>query len=95
MKLVLLLAALVGCTLAQVPGFGWCPDYTPMAEFDMEKVIFFLFFKFNETCFSFPSTFHSNFNIFLNFEESKEIKRLKRCFTYINLLLLCHANQRY
>ncbi|KAL0268961.1 UNVERIFIED_CONTAM: hypothetical protein PYX00_010722 [Menopon gallinae] len=36
-KTTLLLLAVVGFASAQVPGFGWCPDYSPMEEFDLNR----------------------------------------------------------
>ncbi|EEB16576.1 Apolipoprotein D precursor, putative [Pediculus humanus corporis] len=36
-KLLLLIATFLTCTLAQVPGFGWGPDYSPMADFDLDR----------------------------------------------------------
>ena len=36
-KIVLILSALV-LVKAQIPSLGFCPDYIPMANFDMNKV---------------------------------------------------------
>ncbi|KAK6631218.1 hypothetical protein RUM43_014315 [Polyplax serrata] len=35
--IVIVIAAVATCALAQVPGFGWCPDYSPMADFDLNR----------------------------------------------------------
>lgn len=33
-------AGLATLVSAQVPGLGWCPDYSPMADFDLDRVSF-------------------------------------------------------
>lgn len=38
LKTALLVAALCGIAVAQIPSLGWCPDYVPMADFNMERV---------------------------------------------------------
>ena len=39
LKTALLVAALCGIAVAQIPSLGWCPDYVPMAEFNMERYL--------------------------------------------------------
>ncbi|XP_045481705.1 lazarillo protein-like [Harmonia axyridis] len=34
-----LLLTLIAVCSAQVPSFGWCPDYVPMSDFDMERFL--------------------------------------------------------
>nr|WJZ69064.1 apolipoprotein D-like protein 2 [Nilaparvata lugens] len=38
-KILLMLAMGVALTTAQIPNLGWCPDYVPMADFDMERYL--------------------------------------------------------
>ncbi|RZF43451.1 hypothetical protein LSTR_LSTR001712 [Laodelphax striatellus] len=38
-KILLMLAMGVALTAAQIPNLGWCPDYVPMADFDMERYL--------------------------------------------------------
>lgn len=33
---VLLLSVICGITFGQIPSFGFCPEYLPMANFDMD-----------------------------------------------------------
>ncbi|KAL3290182.1 hypothetical protein HHI36_023542 [Cryptolaemus montrouzieri] len=39
MKCIILFALLLAVCNAQVPSFGWCPDYVPMSNFDMERFL--------------------------------------------------------
>ncbi|KAJ1527797.1 hypothetical protein ONE63_007748 [Megalurothrips usitatus] len=39
LRTAVLLAALCGVAIAQIPSLGWCPDYVPMAEFNMERYL--------------------------------------------------------
>ena len=34
----LLVLALGAVARAQIPSLGWCPDYVPMADFNMDRV---------------------------------------------------------
>lgn len=36
---VLFLCAIACVARAQIPNIGWCPDYLPMAEFDINKFL--------------------------------------------------------
>lgn len=38
LRTALVVAALCGAVVAQVPSLGWCPDYVPMSDFNMERV---------------------------------------------------------
>lgn len=38
LRTALLVVALCGVAMAQVPAFGWCPEYIPMPDFNMERV---------------------------------------------------------
>jgi hypothetical protein len=40
----LLLLGLAIVVRAQLPGFGSCPEYVPVANFDIAKVIYFYFY---------------------------------------------------
>lgn len=37
--IVFSLVAFVTTVVAQIPNLGWCPDYLPMAEFDLNKFL--------------------------------------------------------
>lgn len=39
LKSTLLVLALSGFTFGQIPSIGFCPDYLPMANFDMEAFL--------------------------------------------------------
>lgn len=36
---VYILLALASIAAAQIPGFGFCPDYLPMADFDIDRFL--------------------------------------------------------
>ncbi|KAL2722666.1 apolipoprotein D-like [Vespula squamosa] len=38
-KVVLTLATILALTNAQIPSLGWCPEYVPMANFDMNRFL--------------------------------------------------------
>ncbi|XP_047354012.1 apolipoprotein D-like [Vespa velutina] len=38
-KVVLTLATILALTSAQIPSLGWCPEYVPMANFDMNRFL--------------------------------------------------------
>lgn len=54
------LATILALTSAQIPSLGWCPEYVPMANFDMNRVSRIVFIwktSFGPFCFFLKSSY--------------------------------------